>query len=178
MTEIRSITIAAATSPSDLALTRELFVEYAASLGFDLAFQEFEAEIASLPGDYRPPWGAILLARVGAADAGCVALRPLAADICEMKRLYVRSAHRGLGLGRTLAAAVVEHARRIGYLTMRLDTVPAMREAAALYESLGFRDIEPYRFNPIPGTRYMELGLRGAVLRKLQRISAPPEGVS
>src|SRR5262245_61170842 len=163
MNEMRSITIAPATGSSDLAAARELFVEYAASLGFDLAFQEFEAEIASLPGDYRPPWGAILLARVDAAAAGCVALRPLEGDVCEMKRLYVRGAHRGLGLGRTLATAVVDHARRVGYEAMRVDTVPAMREAAALYESLGFRDIEPYRFNPIPGTRYMELNFRGAV---------------
>ena len=161
MADMPSITIAAATGPSDIAATRELFVEYAASLGFDLAFQEFDAELASLPGDYRTPCGAILLARAGAAVAGCVALRPLAADTCEMKRLYVRGAHRGLGLGRTLATAVIEHARRIGYETMRLDTVPAMHQAAALYESLGFRDIEPYRFNPIPGTRYMELNLRG-----------------
>jgi putative acetyltransferase len=176
MTDMQFVTIAAAAGSSDMAAARELFAEYAASLGFDLSFQEFEAELTSLPGDYRPPWGAILLARVGAAAAGCVALRPLAADACEMKRLYVRSAHRGLGLGRTLATAVVEHARRIGYLTMRLDTVPAMREAAALYESLGFRDIEPYRFNPIPGTRYLELSFRGRGLRKLQSEPRAHEG--
>jgi putative acetyltransferase len=138
---------------------RELFEEYAASLGFDLGFQEFERELRELPGAYGPPRGRLLLARVGAEPVGCVGLRPLDADACEMKRLYVRSTHRGTGAGRALAEAAIRAARELGYAHMRLDTVPSMRAARALYRALGFREIPPYRFNPIPGTTYMELAL-------------------
>lgn len=143
----------------DIDAARALFRDYAAGLGFDLAFQGFEAEIAALPGEYAPPRGALLLAR-GKECAGCVALRPLEeAGHCEMKRLYVRPAWRGSGLGRRMAEAILDEARRIGYERMRLDTVPAMRSAIALYESLGFRDIPAYRHNPIPGTRFLEATL-------------------
>jgi putative acetyltransferase len=141
----------------DLGLVRTLFREYGDALGVDLSFQDFERELAELPGDYER----LLVARVGGEPAGCVALRPLGEGMCEMKRLYVRPAHRGSGLGRALAEAVVAAARELGYLRMRLDTLPSMGEAMRLYEKLGFREIEPYRFNPIPGSRYLELCLRG-----------------
>jgi ribosomal protein S18 acetylase RimI-like enzyme len=138
-------------SPQELAAVRELFREYAGSLGFDLSFQDFERELA----DPLAAYDAILLA----PERGCVALRDLGDGVCEMKRLYVRSAARSSGLGRALAEAVIEEARRRGFRRMRLDTVPSMADAQRLYERLGFREIEPYRFNPIPGTRYLELEL-------------------
>lgn len=141
---------------------RRLFEEYATSLGFDLAFQGFDHELRALPGDYGPPAGCLLVASIGRAIVGCVAVRSLERDVCEMKRLYVRPAHRGTGAGRALAEAAIASARALGYARMRLDTVPTMRAARALYRSLGFREIAPYRHNPIPGTAYLELDLRDA----------------
>jgi putative acetyltransferase len=140
---------------SDVEEVRTLFREYAASLPFPLDFQDFDRELAELPGSYAPPRGALLLAR----DAGCVGLRPIDETACELKRLYVRPGARGAGLGRRLAEAVVAEARRIGYTHVRLDTVPGMEAAQLLYAHLGFREIPPYRANPIPGARFLELDL-------------------
>ena len=138
---------------------RALLREYAASLPFELDFQDFDRELAGLPGAYAPPRGALLVARLDGRVAGCVALRPSTGDVCEMKRLFVRPAARGAGLGRRLAAAIVAEARRLGYARMRLDTTPGMETAQALYEELGFRETAPYTHNPVPGTRFLELEL-------------------
>ena len=154
--------IVRAEAAEHLAEARRLFAEYAASLGFDLAFQGFPEELAGLPGDYAPPRGGLWLACHEGRTAGCVALRELENGICEMKRLYVRPGFRGLRIGRALVEAAIREARSIGYDRMRLDTVPAMEEARGLYAALGFREIPPYRFNPIPGTAFLELKLRTA----------------
>jgi GNAT superfamily N-acetyltransferase len=140
---------------ADLEEVRALFREYADSLPFSLDFQDFERELAELPGAYAPPLGALLLVR----GAGCVALRALDGSTCEMKRLYVRPSARGRGLGRVLAEAVIAEGRRLGYERMRLDSTPGMESAQALYARLGFREIAPYRLNPVPGTRFLELQL-------------------
>src|SRR2546430_6444203 len=149
-----------ATSLGQLAEVRGLFLEYAQSLGFSLCFQNFDKELAELPGMYAPPKGRLLLATFDQANAGCAALHPLEGDVCEMKRLYVRSQFRGSGLGQRLAETAIAEARAIGYRTMRLDTIVGkMDHAIALYHGLGFRAIDPYRPNPIPGALYMELTL-------------------
>lgn len=149
-------------SSHDLPDVRALFDEYASSIGFSLAFQGFDREVAELPGRYAPPSGRLLLARVQDAVAGCVAVRRIGDGVCEMKRLFVRPAFHGRGVGRRLACAAIDEARAAGYEAMRLDTVPSMRAAIGLYESLGFRDIDPYTENPIEGTRFMERTLRAA----------------
>jgi ribosomal protein S18 acetylase RimI-like enzyme len=149
----------------ELASARQLFEEYAATLGIDLCFQNFDKELAGLPGAYAPPSGRLLLAVENDDVAGCVALRKIAGDetedsICEMKRLYVRPAFRGTGLGRKLAETIVRTAREIGYTHMRLDTLPGkMDRAIAMYESLGFTRIGPYYHNPVEDAAFMELKL-------------------
>lgn len=149
-----------AESPTQIAQARELFLEYAESLGFSLCFQGFDKELAGLPGDYAPPDGRLLLAEYGGDLAGCVALHKLEPRICEMKRLYLRPQFRGKGLGRALAERIISEACQIGYNHMRLDTVePFMKDAVAMYRKLGFTEIAPYRPNPIAGAMYMELEL-------------------
>jgi ribosomal protein S18 acetylase RimI-like enzyme len=151
-------TIRAVTAREEMGMVRILFREYAGSLGFGLCFQGFEQELAGLPGRYAPPTGCLLLATAGGELAGCVALKKLGDGVCEMKRLYVRSRHRGTGLGRALAEQIIREAKRLGYEAIRLDTVPSvMGSAVALYRSLGFRDIPAYYFNPVPGALFMEL---------------------
>jgi putative acetyltransferase len=154
------LTIFQAESAAQLAEARELFREYALSLNFSLCFQNFDRELAELPGDYAPPEGRLLLADLQGEIAGCVALHQWKPGVCEMKRLYLRPRFRGRGLGRILAETVIAEARKIGYQWMRLDTVePVMADAVAMYRKLGFRAIAPYRANPMPGTLYMELEL-------------------
>jgi carbonic anhydrase len=139
----------------DVALIRALFREYAGSLGVDLSFQRFDEELAALPAGYD----AVLVAHVDGEPAGCVGVRPLDSTTCEMKRLYVRPAARGTGLGRALALRAIDHARALGYERMLLDTLPTMAAARSLYRELGFVEVEPYRHNPIAGTAFMELPL-------------------
>jgi len=150
-------------TPELLDATREIFREYAAGLGLDLCFQNFEAELAGLPGDYAPPAGALMLAFVDGELAGCGAFRPLAdvdyANACEMKRLYVRRAFRRFGLGRILAQALIDGATQAGHSAMLLDTLDDMEAARGLYESLGFEEVPPYYFNPIPGAHYLKVDL-------------------
>jgi len=139
---------------------RKLFLEYARSLEIDLDFQDFETELNTLPGKYQPPDGALILALVEGREAGCIALRKISKDICEMKRLYVRDEYRGLGLGKKLVGMIIDEAVNKNYQYMRLDTLPTMKSAQSLYLSFGFYDIEPYVYNPIQGTRFMELKLK------------------
>ncbi len=149
-----------ATTPEDLAVVQALFRAYADSLGFDLAFQDFEAEMADFPGKYAAPSGALLLARLDGEPVGAVGLRDLGDGVCEMKRLYLAPAARGHGVGAALVERLIEAARAAGYGAMRLDTVPGHHDAAiGLYRKFGFVDIEPYCHNPIPGARFMELRL-------------------
>ncbi len=157
---VADFTIAQAESGEHIAQARELFEEYARSLGFSLCFQNFDKELAALPGDYAPPDGRLLLAECEGKLAGCVALHRLDPGICEMKRLYLRPQFRGRGAGRLLAERVIAEARNMGYRKMRLDTVePVMKDAVAMYRRLGFREIAPYRANPMAGAMYMELDL-------------------
>jgi putative acetyltransferase len=149
-----------AESPDQIAAIRELFLEYAQSLGFSLCFESFDQELAALPGDYAPPAGRLVLATNHGQPAGCVALHKLTPEICEMKRLYVRPQFRGKGLGRELTEKIIAEARQLGYKKLRLDTFePIMKKAVAMYRQLGFREIPPYRQNPIEGALYMELEL-------------------
>ena len=152
-----SLKLVQASMGADVEAVRQLCREYEKWLDVDLCFQGFEQEMASLPGDYAPPRGRLFLARDGHESAGCVGLRPLGADVCEMKRLFVRDAYRGTGLGRELVQACLSAAADIGYTRMRLDTLPKMEAAIRLYRKLGFQDIPPYRANPIAGALYLEL---------------------
>lgn len=155
------VVVAAATSPAAIAAVRELILEYQASLGVDLVYQHFDDEIASLATMYGPPQGALYLATLDEAPVGCVGVRAFAPEpgCCEMKRLYVAPAARGHGLGRRLAVQSMTAARALGFTHMRLDTLPSMHGAQALYVALGFRDIPPYRHSPVPGTRFLEAAL-------------------
>jgi putative acetyltransferase len=147
-------------SAAQVAQVRELFLEYAQSLGVNLCFQNFEEELAGLPGHYSPPHGRLLLAEYDGQLAGCVALHQWEPGVCEMKRLYLRPSFRGKGLGRVIAETIIAEARNIGYQCMRLDTIePIMKDAVEMYRKLGFREIAPYRPNPIAGAMYMELQL-------------------
>ncbi len=157
---VKGLTFTQAGSPAQIIQARELFLEYAQSLGFSLCFQNFDKELAELPGDYTPPEGRLLLVEYEGQLAACVALHKLEPGICEMKRLYLRPQFRGKGLGRAVAERIIAEARQIGYRRMRLDTVePVMKDAVAMYRKLGFKDIAPYRSNPIAGAMYMELEL-------------------
>jgi ribosomal protein S18 acetylase RimI-like enzyme len=152
MTTIRSVS-----APDEIETLRILFLEYESSLGIDLSFQQFDNEVSTLPGEYAPPGGCLFLAYKDEEPAGCVAVRKITDDICELKRMYVRPAFRHHGVGKQLALTAIEAARDIGYHRMRLDTLPDMLEAITLYRSLGFITIPSYRFNPVPGTLFMEL---------------------
>jgi GNAT superfamily N-acetyltransferase len=157
---VKVLTFAQAETPTQIARARELFLEYAQSLGFSLCFQSFDQELANLPGDYAPPEGRLLLAEYEHQLAGCVALHELEVEVCEMKRLYLRPQFRGKGLGHAFAERIIAEARHIGYRRMRLDTVePVMKDAVAMYRKLGFKEIAPYRANPVAGAMYMELEL-------------------
>ena len=154
------LTLTQAQSPDQIAQARELFREYEQSLGFSLCFQNFDQELAALPGGYAPPGGRLLLAEYRSQLAGCAALHQLEPGVCEMKRLYLRPHFRGRGLGRVIAETMIAEARAIGCRKMRLDTVePVMPNAVAMYRRLGFKEIEPYCLNPIDGALYMELDL-------------------
>ncbi len=159
MTRVKEPVLEEASDPERVAVAQTLLEEYSRGLGFPLDFQGFAQELESLPGEYAPPHGRPILARVGGRYAGCIGLRRFDATTCEMKRLYVRPGFRGRGIGGRLAEYVVGEARKLGYRRMRLDTVPSMTVALGLYRSLGFREIPPYRFNPVLGAVYLELDL-------------------
>ena len=157
---VKSLSLHQAESPAQISQARELFLEYAKSIGFSLCFQNFDHELANLPGDYAPPYGRLLLAEYAGELAGCIALHKLEDHIAEMKRLYIRPKFRGKGLGRALAEKISDEARGAGYKSLRLDTVePVMKDAVAMYRKLGFTEIAPYCANPMPGALYMELKL-------------------
>lgn len=162
--EITLVRVEAPCAPELIAAAREILRDYANSLGFDLEFQNFDAELAELPGEYAAPGGLLLLAHVDGALAGCGAFRALTdvdyANACEMKRVFVRPAFRRFGLGRLLAQALLDEARRAGYSAMLLDTMNDMEAARALYATLGFEEIPPYYFNPIAGAHYLKADLK------------------
>lgn len=163
MDTLPTVTLSTPTDPEAMASVRELFQEYADSLGVNLDFQGFEAELATLPGDYAPPRGALLLACVDGAVAGCCALRPLDTsdypNAAEMKRLYVRKAFRGFGLGQQLVEGTLDAARRAGYACVLLDTLDEMESARALYSTMGFEEIPPYYHNPLAGSHYLKVDI-------------------
>jgi putative acetyltransferase len=146
--------------PEQVDKVRSLFKQYAIGIGLDLGYQNFDNELVNLPGEYTPPQGALLMAIERSVPLGCVAMRPMERSICEMKRLFVKPAHRGKGIGRQLVQNIVDEARLAGYQRMRLDSISSMQEAIHLYQSEGFEEIEPYCWNPIPGAMYFELDLR------------------
>jgi putative acetyltransferase len=160
MTTANTLRIESAESPVLVGVARELFVEYSESLGVDLCFQGFAEELARLPGEYTRPTGRLILTFDGEHAVGCGALRRIDDRVCEMKRVYVRPSVRGRGAGRQLIDALIEMAREIGYERMRLDTLPSMTQAKAIYRSLGFKEIAPYRVNPVPGALFLELRLQ------------------
>lgn len=153
------IQIKRAETISEFGLARDLFTEYAEALGFDLGFQDFRNELDNLDAMYGPPGGVILIADVDNEPAGCVAMRRFSDDACEMKRLYVRPEFRKRGIGRMLSVEIIATARQAGYHRMLLDTIDTMTGAIALYKSLGFVEVESYRFNPLAGAAYFELKL-------------------
>ena len=155
-----AVAIVAAHDPGSIERCRELFLEYQRGLGVSLCFQGFDRELATLPGAYAPPRGRLLLAIADGEYVGCVAIRPLASNEAEMKRLYVRPAAQKAGLGRRLAQAAIDAARDMGYGTLKLDTLPSMHAAQAMYATLGFRDTTPYNDNPVVGVRFLALDLR------------------
>lgn len=156
----RELKFIQAATPAEIEQARKLFLEYSEGLGISLCFQNFERELAELPGAYAPSDGRLLLVLAGEQVTGCVALRKLGEGVCEMKRLYVRPEFRGLGIGRAMAHHLIEEARSLSYEVMRLDTLPVqMKEAIKMYRSLGFREIEPYYDNPVEGAMFMELDL-------------------
>lgn len=153
------MTIQQAQAPAELNMIRTLFREYETFLGVDLCFQGFAKELADLPGRYAPPDGSLLLGMIDNEAVGCVALRKLEEGICEMKRLYVKPQARGTGMGKALVDQIIATARQQGYVLMRLDTLDTLSEAISLYQRLGFRQVEPYYDNPLPGALYWELVL-------------------
>lgn len=153
------VEICQAESSAELDMIRAMFQEYQEWLGLDLCFQGFQTELATLPGEYAPPRGRLWYVQSGGEAVGCIALKPISETVAEMKRLYLREAYRGRGLGRFVVERLLAEARSLGYRHVRLDTLPQMGAAIGLYRVLGFREIEPYRHNPVPGALYMELEL-------------------
>lgn len=151
--------IICAATEQQISRCRQLFLDYASSLGFSLCFQNFEKELACLPGEYAPPFGCLFLAEVNSKLIGCVGLRKINDNTCEMKRLYIEPDYRGRGISKLLVETLISKARELGYTKMRLDTINTMNEAIALYRSFGFIETEPYRYNPIEGVLFMELDL-------------------